>query len=96
MIHLLLLLQIVTSVKTPAPMTVIKMLSVKTMWDHLNVLVREGSQEMEKHAKTSMNVKMPPCTTAPFLLLESRVSIHLENSSARASQAILGMESRVM
>lgn len=48
------------------------------------------------YSQTSMNVKMPPCTTAPFLLLESRVSIHLENSSARASQAILGMESRVM
>jgi len=75
-------------------MTVIKMLPVKTMWDHLNVLVRKGLQEMEKHAKTLMNVKMPPYTTAAFLLLESRVSIPQAYSSARASQAILGMESR--
>lgn len=45
-----------TSVKTPVPMTVIKMPSVKTMWDHLNVLVRKGSQEMEKHAKVIITI----------------------------------------
>ena len=45
-----------TSVKTPALMTVIKMPIVKTMWDHLNVLVSKGSQEMEKHAKVMSKI----------------------------------------
>ena len=29
------------------------------------------------YVQTTMNVKMPPCKTAAFLLLESPVSIHL-------------------
>ena len=47
-----------TSVKTPVRMTVMKMLSVKTMWDHLNVLVSKGLQEMEKHAKVIIAINV--------------------------------------
>ena len=41
-----------------APMTVIKMPFATTQLDHLNVFVRVGLQEMEKHAKVTMSNKL--------------------------------------